>query len=46
MKSRHSRYQVFFDFGDAEKYREHIVIVRRSFEDIDSEIAEAAADRN
>lgn len=44
MKSMHSRYRFFFDYGDAEHYRQQIEKVRRSFEDIDkSEAAEAPA---
>lgn len=35
MKSMHSRYRHFFDYGDAEHYRQQIETVRRSFEDID-----------
>lgn len=35
MKSMHSRYRHFFDYGDAEHYRQQIEQVRRSFEDID-----------
>jgi hypothetical protein len=34
MKSAHSRYRFFFDYGDAEHYRQQIETVRRSFEDI------------
>jgi hypothetical protein len=34
MKSMHSRYRHFFDYGDAESYRQQIETVRRSFEDI------------
>jgi ElaB/YqjD/DUF883 family membrane-anchored ribosome-binding protein len=34
MKSMHSRYRFFFDFGDADHYRREIEKVRRSFEDI------------
>jgi hypothetical protein len=34
MKSSHSRYHYFFDYGDAERYRQQIETVRRSFEDI------------
>jgi len=34
MKSMHSRYRMFLDYGDAEHYREQIEAVRRSFEDI------------
>ena len=36
MKSMHNRYRFFFDYGDAERYREQIETVRRSFEDIDA----------
>ena len=35
MKSMHSRYRHFFDYGDAEHYRQQIETVRRSFEDIE-----------
>lgn len=35
MKSMHSRYRHFFDYGDAEHYRKQIETVRRSFEDIE-----------
>jgi hypothetical protein len=35
MKSLHSRYRFFFEYGDAEHYRQQIEVVRRSFEDID-----------
>jgi hypothetical protein len=35
MKSMHSRYRFFFDYGDAERYRQQIEALRRSFEDID-----------
>jgi len=35
MKSMHSRYRFFFDYGDAEHYRLEIERVRRSFEDIE-----------
>lgn len=34
MKSMHSRYRHFFEYGDAEQYRRQIESVRRSFEDI------------
>lgn len=34
-KSMHSRYRFFFDYGDAEHYRQQIETVRRSFEDIE-----------
>jgi hypothetical protein len=35
MKSMHSRYRFFFDYGDAEHYRQQIEQVRRSFEDVE-----------
>jgi len=34
MKSMHSRYRFFFDYGDAEHYRQQIEGVRRSFENV------------
>jgi len=37
MKAMHSRYQHFFDYGDAEHYRQQIETVRRSFEDIEKQ---------
>lgn len=37
VKSMHSRYRFFFDYGDAEHYRQQIEQVRRSFEDIPQE---------
>jgi hypothetical protein len=37
VKSIHSRYRFFFDYGDAEHYRQQIEQVRRSFEDIPRE---------
>jgi len=37
MKSMHSRYRFFFDYGDAEHYRQQIEQVRRSFEDVEGE---------
>lgn len=37
MKSMHSRYRFFFDYGDADHYRQQIETVRRSFEDLDKE---------
>jgi hypothetical protein len=37
VKSMHSRYRFFFDYGDAEHYRQEIEKVRRSFEDIGTE---------
>lgn len=36
-KSMHSRYRFFFDYGDAEHYRQQIEKVRQSFEDVDAE---------
>lgn len=30
----HSRHRFFFDYGDAEQYRQQVKGVRRSFEDI------------
>jgi hypothetical protein len=41
MKSMHSRYRFFFDYGDAEHYRQQIEQVRRSFEDISQETVPA-----
>jgi hypothetical protein len=35
-KCVHSRYKEFFDFGDAEKYRQHVEEIRRSYQDIES----------
>ena len=43
MKSMRSRYRHFFDYGDAEEYRQQIEHVRRSFEDIDKNDAPEAA---
>jgi hypothetical protein len=37
MKSMHSRYQYFLDYGDAEQYRKRIEQVRRDFEDLKKE---------
>lgn len=34
VKSMHSRYRFFFDYGDAEHYRRDLERVRRSFEDL------------
>ena len=34
MKTMHSRYQKFFDYGDAEQYRRRLEEVRQSFEDL------------
>ena len=34
LKTRHSRYAKFLDFGDAEQYRKRIEEVRREFEDL------------
>lgn len=42
MKSMHSRYRHFFDYGDAEHYRRQIETVRRSFEDIEKNDAAEA----
>jgi len=42
VKCAHSRYKKFIDFGDAEKYREHIEEIRRSYQDIDSTDAATA----
>jgi hypothetical protein len=39
MKSMHSRYRTFFDYGDAEHYRNQIETVRRPFEDIEADKA-------
>jgi len=36
MKNAHSRYENFFDFGDAEKYRAHVEEIRRAFQDIET----------
>lgn len=46
MKSVHSRHRFFFDYGDAEHYRQQIETVRRSFEDIDPESAKTDATGN
>lgn len=45
MKSMHSRYRFFFDYGDAEYYRQQIERVRRSFEDIEPEIAKTGDEK-
>lgn len=34
LKTRHSRYQYFLDYGDAEQYRERLEEVRRDFSDL------------
>ncbi len=34
VKCAHSRYKKFIDFGDAERYREQLETIRRSYEDI------------
>ena len=34
LKTRHSRYSKFLDFGDAEQYRQRIEQVRRDFKDL------------
>jgi hypothetical protein len=36
VKCAHSRYKKFFDFGDAETYRQHVEEIRRSYQDIQS----------
>jgi hypothetical protein len=36
VKCAHSRYKTFVDFGDAEKYRQQLETIRRSFGDIES----------
>ena len=38
MKSIHSRYKNFLDYGDAEGYRQRIEEVRRSFRDIEGDV--------
>ncbi|MEY4483026.1 MAG: hypothetical protein RL693_478 [Verrucomicrobiota bacterium] len=43
MKSMHSRYRFFFEYGDAETYRRQIETVRRSFEDIEPTEVESDA---
>ena len=40
IKSMHSRYRFFFDYGDAEHYRRQIEQVRRSFEDLEQALPE------
>ena len=37
MKSMHNRYRFFFDYGNAEHYRQQVEMMRRSFEDIEKE---------
>ena len=34
LKTMHSRYRNFLDYGDAEEYRNRIEKVRRDFEDL------------
>ncbi|NNC89031.1 MAG: hypothetical protein HKN82_11285 [Akkermansiaceae bacterium] len=34
-RSMHSRYRMFFDYGDADQYRAQLETTRRSFEDIE-----------
>jgi len=41
MQSIHSRYHYFFDYGDAERYRQQIETVRRSFEDLKADSSKA-----
>jgi hypothetical protein len=36
VKCAHSRYKTFVDFGDAEKYRQQLETIRRSYQDIES----------
>lgn len=43
MKSMHNRYRFFFDYGDAEAYRQQIETLRRSFEDIEPKDVNADA---
>ena len=38
MKTAHSRYRHFFDYGDAEEYRKRIEEVRRAFQDINDSV--------
>ncbi len=42
VKTMHSRYQHFFDYGDAEQYRGRIESVRRAFDDLRTEAADDA----
>jgi len=42
MKSMHSRYKFFFDYGDADHYRKEIEKVRRSFEDVTKDEASSS----
>jgi hypothetical protein len=41
VKCAHSRYKNFFNFGDAEKYREHVEEIRRAYQDIEAPVAAA-----
>jgi hypothetical protein len=34
-KARHSRYHLFFDYGDAGAYRTKLAELRRKYEDVD-----------
>ncbi len=36
IKCEHSRYKKFIEYGDAERYRKQIQVIRRSFQDIDA----------
>ena len=45
VKSMHSRYRFFFDYGDAEHYRQQIETVRRSFQDVAAESASNAVSK-
>jgi hypothetical protein len=41
LKTMHSRYSRFLDYGDAEEYQQRIEKVRRDFEDLKTETPEA-----
>jgi hypothetical protein len=45
LKTRHSRYHHFIDYGDAEQYRQRIEQVRRDFSDLKKEAKTATAGR-
>jgi hypothetical protein len=36
VKCAHSRYKKFIDYGDAEKYRKQLEVIRRSYQDIET----------
>ena len=42
LKTMHSRYSEFFDYGNAEDYRERVEVIRRNFDDIDQETRSAS----